>query len=128
MKNPNDAAQQAKGGGSTRNRRAIFGERKTITLRMTAELNERLMGYCDTVHAAANTYVNALIESALAKTDPAAKSLKRVALRAAPKVIVSIRLEPDLHQRLNAYCERAETSANAFVCGLVQRDLKQRGR
>ena len=86
MKNPNDAAQQAKGGGSTRNRRAIFGERKTITLRMTAELNERLMGYCDTVHAAANTYVNALIESALAKTDPAGWRLPgqdRTALRRA---------------------------------------------
>lgn len=127
MKKPNDAQKQAESGGGTRNRRAIFGERKAITLRMTAELNERTMSHCDSVHAAANSYINGLIESALAKTDPATKSLKSVVPRAAPKVIVTIRMDPNLHQRLNAYCEGAETSANAFVCGLVHKDLKQRG-
>lgn len=126
MKKPNDAAQKAKGGGSTRNRRAIFGDRKPISLRMTAELNERLMAYCDSVHTAANTYVNGLIESALSKADPATKSLKRPAPRSEPKVIVSIRMEPEVHERLNSYCESADISANAFVCGLVQKDLKQR--
>lgn len=127
MKKPNDAAGQAKGGGSTRNRRAIFGERKAITLRMTTELNERLIAYCDSVSTAANTYVNALIDSALSRSDPAAKALKRPAPRSEPKIIVSIRMDPELHERLNTYCEGADTSANAFVCGLIQKDLRQRG-
>ena len=76
---------------------------------------------------AANTYVNALIESALSRSDPAAKALKRPAPRSEPKIIVSIRMDPELHERLNTYCESAETSANAFVCGLIQKDLRQRG-
>ena len=127
MKKPNDAAQLARGGVGTRNRRAIFGDRRPITLRMTSGLNERLMAYCDSVRIAANTYVNGLIESALSQADPATKSLNMPASRAEPKMVVSIRMEPEVHERLNAYCERAEISANVFVCGLMQKDLMKRG-
>ena len=130
MKKTDSAQEQATcSSSSTRKRGTIFGKRRMIALRMTAELNERMMGHCDSVHVAANTYVNGLIESALAKTDPASKSLQCAVPRAAPKVTVTIRMEPALHERLNTCCNEAEVavSVNAFVCGLVRKDLKQRG-
>lgn len=127
MKKPNDAAGRAKGGGSTRNRRAIYGERKTISLRMAPELNERMILHCDNVHTVANTYVTGLIESALSDPDPAAKTLIRPSPRSETKVVVSVRMDPALHERLNAYSKTASFSANAFVNGLIEKDLWLRG-
>lgn len=95
---------------------------------MGADLNERLMAFCDEVHTPANTHVHALISAALDRTDPASATLKRVGHRGEPKTMLTLRLEPELHTRLNTYCEATGLSANAFVCGLVQKDLKQRNR
>jgi glutaminase len=119
-------AEKAHGGRSTRIRTVIYGERKAIALRMGLDLNERMMVYCNSVCTPANTYVTALIDSALAKNDPAASSLKRVGSRGEQRVIVSVRVAPGLRQRLTEYCSAAGISANAFVCGLIKKDLKRR--
>lgn len=127
MSDPKGAERTASARG-TKRRSTIYGDRRAITLRMGAELNERLMALCDEIHTPANTHVNALISAALGRTDPATASLKRVGQRGEPKTTLTLRLEPDLHARLNEYCGTAGLSVNAFVCGIVQKDLRQRNR
>ena len=130
MNEPNDAAEAAKGGGSSRNRTRIYGDRATLPIRMGVDLDVRMMAYCDSVPMPANTYVNGLIVAALARVDPATASVKHANVRADGKVFVSIRLDKELHQRLISYCKSAvpRTSANAFVCGLILKDLIEKGR
>lgn len=130
MNEPNDAASVAKGGGSSRNRTSIYGDRATLPIRMGVALDVRMMAYCDSVPMPANTYVNGLIVAALARVDPATASLKHANVRKDGKVFVSIRLDRELHQRLLSYCKSTEprTSANAFVCGLILKDLTEKGR
>jgi predicted DNA-binding protein len=127
MNEPNDA-HKAKGGGSSRNRTSIYGTRLAITLRMGRELNQRMMAYCDSVPMPANTYVNGLITAALARVDPATASLKNANVRSDEKLMVSIRLDPELRQRLTDYRKTATPvmSVNAYVCGLVLKDLNQK--
>jgi predicted DNA-binding protein len=129
MNEPNDA-KKAKGGGSSRHRTSIYGNRLAITLRMGRELDERMMAYCDSVPMPANTYVNGLITAALARADPATASLKQANVRADAKVTVSIRLDPDLRHRLTAYSKSTSpsVSVNSFVCGVVLKDLNQKRR
>lgn len=121
-------AQKVHAGRSTRIRTVIYGKRKAIALRMGLDLNEKMMAYCNSIRAPANTYVTALIDSALSKKEPAASTLKRVGCRGEQRVSVSVRMEPELRQRLMDYCSAAGVSANAFVCGLIQKDLKRRAR
>lgn len=94
------------------------------------DLDVRMMSYCDGMQMPANTYVNGLIVAALARVDPATASMKHANVRADGKVFVSIRLDKELHQRLLSYCKSTEprTSANAFVCGLILKDLIEKGR
>ncbi len=130
MTEPNDAVAAAKGGGSSRIRKSIYGARATLPIRMGVDLDVRMIAYCDSVPMPANTYVNGLIVAALARVDPSTASLKHASRRAEGKVFVSIRLDRELHQRLLSYCKVASprTSANAFVCGLVLKDLIEKGR
>jgi hypothetical protein len=121
MSDPTDAGKKAKGGGSTRIRSSIYGERKTITVRMSADLNGRLIGYCNSVRTPANTYVNGLIENILDKDPPI--NLGRAPARTTSKVVVTIRIEPGLHHRLKDYCTTKAISANALICFLLQRNL-----
>jgi len=97
---------------------------------MGHELDQRMMAYCDSVRMPANTYVNGLIAAALARVDPATASLKQANVRADAKVTVSIRLDPELRHRLTAYCKNASPalSVNAFVCGMVLKDLNKKRR
>jgi len=84
-----------------------------------------MMAFCNGVHIPANTYVNELIEIALAKADPLKDSLKRI--KPGPDYInVSIRMEPELHHKLMSFCSTEAISANSFVCGLIQKNLKQK--
>lgn len=99
-----------------------------MTVRMAAELNADLIKHCDAIPAPANTYINGLLESALALRDPSSAILKRQADRGGEKVIVTIRIEPQLKRRLSAYCTQFRLSANAFVCGLIAKDLRRRSR
>jgi hypothetical protein len=99
-----------------------------MTVRMPAELNADLIKHCDTIPAPANTYINGLLESALALRDPSSAILKRQGDRGGPKVIVTIRMEPQLQQRLAAHCAEFRLSANGFVCGLIAKDLRRRSR
>ena len=130
MNEPSDAAPAAKGGGSSRNRTSIYGDRATLPIRMGLDLDVRMMTYCDSVPMPANTYVNGLIVAALARVHPATASVKHANVRAGGKVFVSIRIDKELHKRLSSYCKSAEprTSANAFVCGLILKDLIEKGR
>ena len=121
MSNPTDAERKVKSGGSTRIRASIYGERKTITVRMSADLNGRLIGYCNSVRTPANTYVNGLIEDVLDKNQPI--NLGRAPVRTTSKVVVTIRIEPESHHRLKSYCTTHAISANALICFLLQRNL-----
>jgi hypothetical protein len=130
MDEPKDAAKAAKSGGSSRHRTRIYGERAILPLRIAVDLDVRMMRYCDTVPMPANTYVNGLIVAALARVDPATASMKNANVRSSGKVFVSIRLDKQLQQSLVAYCKSTDprTSANAFVCGLILKDLMAKGR
>lgn len=50
---------------TTRIRGPIHGKRRLVTVRMEPELHERMMGLCDDLHIAANTYIINLIEDNL---------------------------------------------------------------
>lgn len=126
MTSPKDAARMASTGASKR-RSTIYGERKTITLRMGISLNERLMAFCNEHHLPANTHVNALIEAALKKADPSI-SVRKVSERGEQKIILTLRLEPELRERLARHCSSAAVSTNEYVCALIHKDLKQRGK
>lgn len=128
MTNIDDALKPAAKGAKRRVRKAIFADRQPITLRMTAALNDHLAAYCSDIKTPANTYVNVLIEIALAKDDPAEMSCLVPMPRSEPKFPLTVRLERALHAMLDAYCERADVSANAFVCGLIQKDLQRKAR
>jgi hypothetical protein len=41
---------------------------------------------------------------------------------------VSLRLEPELHQRMMNLCDDLQTPANTYVSGLIEGDLKKRKR
>jgi len=109
--------------GTTRLRATIYGERRIIALKMGHDLNTRLMAFCNSIHTPANTYINQLIEASLTTSAPA--PVKRIKIGPSP-LNVSIRLEPDLHHRLMAYCARSSVSANSFICGLIRQDLALR--
>jgi len=96
-------------------------------LRMAIDLNERLLNYCVNARLPANTHVTALIRSALAKTDPDTATPKRVATRGESRVMLTLRIDPELQDQLARHCESSRVAVNAFICGLIQKDLKQRG-
>lgn len=129
MNDPNDAEKGVKEGGR-RKRASIYGDRATLAIRMGTDLDVRMMGYCASVPMPANTYVNGLIVASLARVDPATASVKHANRRAEGKVFLTFRIDRELHQRLLAYCKSTEprTSANAFVCGLVLKDLIEKRR
>jgi predicted HicB family RNase H-like nuclease len=39
---------------------------------------------------------------------------------------VSLRLEPELHQRMMNLCDDLQTPANTYISGLIESDLKKR--
>lgn len=41
---------------------------------------------------------------------------------------VSLRLEPELHQRMMNLCDELQTPANTYITGLIESDLKKRKR
>jgi predicted HicB family RNase H-like nuclease len=43
-----------------------------------------------------------------------------------PRVIVSLRLAPDLHDKLMQHCVEQSISANAYITGLLDANLKTR--
>ena len=53
---------------SSRRRRArIYADRRTVSLRLSPELHQRLMELCDDLQTPANSYISALIEGDLKK-------------------------------------------------------------
>lgn len=124
MTDPRAAERKAPAGGR---RTKTFGDRTKVVLRMGAHLAEQLMAHCTASHVPANTYLNSLIETAMARADPNRSRLKAVGTRGEDKVMVTLRMDPDLRERLTDYCADIGVSANNFVCGLVMKDLRQRG-
>lgn len=60
---------QPQGAPATRKRKRIYGERVTIHVRLSPELRDRLMAYCDELEVPANRYLTQLIEADLTKKD-----------------------------------------------------------
>lgn len=68
MTDPNDDADKtAEGRGKKRRRTHIYGDRRTVSLRMEPALHERMMELCDELATPANTYLIGLIEADLKK-------------------------------------------------------------
>lgn len=67
MTDPNDADNTAEGRGKKRRRTHIYGDRRTVSLRMEPALHERMMELCDELATPANTYLIGLIEADLKK-------------------------------------------------------------
>lgn len=65
MTDPKDADKTAEGGGSKRLRSHIYGDRRTVSLRMDPDLHQRMMALCDELATPANTYIGGLIEADL---------------------------------------------------------------
>lgn len=124
MSDPKAAARKAPARGR---RTKTFGERTKVVLRMGADLAEQLTAYCTASHVPANTYLNSLIETAMAKADPNRSRHKAMGARGENKVMVTLRMDPELRGKLTDYCAEIGVSANTFVCGLVLKDLRQRG-
>ncbi|MES7472752.1 hypothetical protein U6K92_12530 [Cutibacterium acnes] len=67
MADPKGAEKKGEGGGSKRIRSHIYGERRTVSLRMEPDLHQRMMALCDELSLPANTYIIGLIEADLKK-------------------------------------------------------------
>lgn len=67
MTDPKDAGQAAEGRVTKRRRASIYGERRIVSLRMSPELHERMMGLCNELTIPANTYLTGLVEADLKK-------------------------------------------------------------
>jgi predicted HicB family RNase H-like nuclease len=78
-------------------------------------------------HVPANTHVTSLIKSALAKADPGSASSKRIGTRGEDRVMLTLRIDQELQDQLTSHCKSSHVAVNAFICGLIQKDLKQRG-
>ena len=107
-----------------RNRVSIYGDRKVITIRMSESLNEQLMAHCNQEKIPANSYVVGLIKALL--SNPSQSPDLRRTRAPESRVMVSIRLDPSLHERMTAFCESLGVSANALVLWLVKEDLRLR--
>ena len=55
-------------------------------------------------------------------------SKRRRAKIYAERITVSLRIIPDLHQRMMDLCDELQTPANTYVLGLIESDLKKRKR
>ncbi|MFN7570472.1 MAG: hypothetical protein ACK5TK_03290 [Betaproteobacteria bacterium] len=110
--------------GSTRRRNQIYHGRKVFALRMSLDLNRRLLERCDRLQVPANTYITGLIQNALARAKPVATAGPPL-VRGEPRVNVSIRLSGNMHRALLSQSAQSQVSATAFVCGLIAKDLKQ---
>jgi hypothetical protein len=56
-------------------------------------------------------------------------SMKRRRARIyADRRTVSLRLDPELHQRMMNLCDDLQTPANSYISGLIEGDLKKRKR
>lgn len=53
-------------------------------------------------------------------------SKRRRAKIYADRVTVSLRIDPDLHQRMMDLCDELKTPANTYLLGLIESDLKKR--
>jgi hypothetical protein len=42
------------------------------------------------------------------------------------RITVSLRLKPELHERMMALCNKLETPANTYISALIESDLKKR--
>jgi hypothetical protein len=60
-------SQNPQGPGSRRRRSQIYGERRTVSVRMEPKLHQRMMDLCDELTVSANSYINGLIEANLKK-------------------------------------------------------------
>lgn len=67
MTDPTKAVQAAGQTGSKRRRPRVYGDRRTVSLRMDPDLHERMMDLCDELKTPANTYIQGLIETDLKK-------------------------------------------------------------
>ena len=65
--NPKDAEKSVDGQATKRRRTRIYGDRRTISLRMDPDLHERMMHLCDYLKIPANAYISGLIENDLKK-------------------------------------------------------------
>lgn len=44
----------------------------------------------------------------------------------ADRVTVSLRIDPELHQRMMDLCDELKTPANTYILGLIESDLKKK--
>lgn len=119
-----DVDRKAKGSGSTRIRTRIYGERQAVTVRMSEELNTRLMAFCDRVRSPANSHIIELLKEVVDLGQPI--KLGRAPPRGGRKITVTVRLEPELHRRLMHFCTRQNVSANWLALFLIERDLARK--
>lgn len=64
-----DSNKKTESGGSKRTRSRIYGDRKTVSLRLEPDLHRRMTELCDELHIPTNSYVIGLIEADLKKRD-----------------------------------------------------------
>lgn len=60
------------------------------------------------------------------KSDDANGSTRRRAKIYQTRRTVSLRLEPELHQRMMDLCDELRTPANTYIAALIASDLKKR--
>lgn len=110
-------------------RGSTFGERRPVPLRLAKDLYGRLSEHCRRASTPANTYLVGMLDDALRPRSPALPPAPAGgAANGAERIALTLRMRPDLHARLMAFCERKGISANAYISGLLGAALPMRPR
>jgi len=96
--------------------------RVAVPLRLTSRLYERLSAHCHARLVPANTFIVGLLTEALAAKPPRLPEFRDDT--PGTRTSLTVRMAPALHERLLAFCSRKKISGNAYMCALVDANLR----
>jgi predicted HicB family RNase H-like nuclease len=103
----------------------IFNGRQQFVLRIPGGIHAQLLKHCETQEIAANTFVISAVSAALDKADTRVARTVPGRSRADKKVSMTVRLPPELHERMIKASIMVGISATALACGAIEASLRR---